>query len=135
MGIAPYNITSSVTLVIAQRLARRLCPKCKVLTNLPPASLAAAGFSAEEIEQGVQIYEAKPTGCDECNDGYKGRVGIYQVMPMSEDIQEIVLQGGNALQIAEAAQRSGIQDLRASALQKVKDGVLGLTEADRVTKS
>lgn len=135
MGIAPYNITSSVTLVIAQRLARRLCPKCKVLTNLPAASLTAAGFTGDEISQGLQIYEAKPSGCDECNDGYKGRVGIYQVMPMTEDIQEIVLQGGNALQIAEAAERSGVPDLRSSALKKVKDGVLGLTEADRVTKS
>lgn len=135
MGIAPYNITSSVTLVIAQRLARRLCPRCRVLTNYPSASLHAAGFTDEEINQGLQIYEAKPSGCDECNDGFKGRVGIYQVMPMSEDIQEIVLQGGNALQIAQAAERSNIPDLRKSALKKVKDGVLSLTEADRVTKS
>ena len=134
MGIAPYNITSSVTLVIAQRLARRL-HDCKVQVDLPPPSLLAAGFTLEEIDAGVTLYEAKQGGCPDCNDGFKGRVGIYQVMPMTDDIQEIVLQGGNAMQIAQAAQKSGIMDLRQSALKKVKDGLISLTEADRVTKS
>lgn len=134
MGIAPYNITSSVTLVIAQRLARRL-HDCKIPVTLPPPSLLSAGFTLEEIEAGLELYEAKPGGCPDCNDGFKGRVGIYQVMPMTEQIQEIVLQGGNALQIAEAADRSGVLDLRKSALKKAKDGLISLTEADRVTKS
>ena len=134
MGIAPYNITSSVTLVIAQRLARRL-HDCKVEVSLPEASLVAAGFSKEEIAEGIKLYEAKPGGCPDCNDGFKGRVGIYQVMPMTEAIQEIVLEGGNALQIAQAAQKSGVPDLRQSALKKAKDGMISLTEADRVTKS
>lgn len=134
MGIAPYNITSSVTLVIAQRLARRL-HDCKVPVNLPPPSLLAAGFTLEEIEAGLELYEARQGGCPDCNDGFKGRVGIYQVMPMTEAIQEIVLEGGNALQIAQAAQKSGIADLRKSALKKAKDGLISLTEADRVTKS
>ena len=131
MGIAPYNITSSVTLIIAQRLARRL-HSCKKVANYPPKTLLDAGFTQDEIDKGLTVYEAG--NCNECNDGYKGRVGIYQVMPMVEDIQKIVLQGGNALQIAEVAQRNGINDLRASALQKVRDGMTSLIEIDRVTK-
>ncbi|HEV2620745.1 MAG TPA: type IV-A pilus assembly ATPase PilB [Frateuria sp.] len=131
MGIAPYNITSSVTLVIAQRLARRL-HDCKKPQNLPPHALLAAGFSQQEIDEGLTLYE--PVGCEHCNEGYKGRVGIYQVMPMLEDIQKIILQGGNALQIAEVARQAGINDLRASALKKAKNGVTSLAEIDRVTK-
>jgi type IV pilus assembly protein PilB len=131
MGIAPYNITSSVTLIIAQRLARRL-HECKKPMDLPPAVLLAAGFSQADIDAGLTVYEA--VGCDGCNEGYKGRVGIYQVMPMLEDIQKIILQGGNALQISEAAKAAGVNDLRASALLKVKNGLTSLTEIDRVTK-
>lgn len=131
MGIAPYNITSSVTLIIAQRLARRL-HDCKKPMDLPPHALLAAGFTQEDIDAGLTIYE--PVGCDNCNEGYKGRIGIYQVMPMLEDIQKIVLQGGNALQIAEAARKAGVNDLRASALLKVKNGLTSLAEIDRVTK-
>ncbi|WP_413623902.1 type IV-A pilus assembly ATPase PilB [Luteibacter sp. Lutesp34] len=131
MGIAPYNITSSVTLIIAQRLARRL-HDCKRAIQLPPAALLAEGFTQEEIDEGITIYEA--VGCDSCNEGYKGRVGIYQVMPMVEDIQKIVLEGGNAMQIAEVAKKAGINDLRASALLKVRNGVTSLAEINRVTK-
>jgi type IV pilus assembly protein PilB len=131
MGIPPYSITSSVTLVIAQRLARRL-HDCKKPQTLPPHVLLAAGFSQEDIDAGLTLYEAG--GCEHCNEGYKGRVGIYQVMPMTEDIQKIVLQGGNALQIGEVARSIGINDLRASALLKVKAGVTSLAEIDRVTK-
>jgi len=131
MGIAPYNITSSVTLIIAQRLARRL-HECKKQQDLPPHVMLAAGFSQADIDAGLTIYEAG--GCDGCNEGYKGRVGIYQVMPMLEDIQRIILQGGNALQISEVAKAAGVNDLRASALLKVKNGLTSLTEIDRVTK-
>jgi type IV pilus assembly protein PilB len=131
MGIAPYNITSSVTLIIAQRLARRL-HECKKPMDLPPAVLLAAGFSQADIDAGLTVYEA--VGCDGCNEGYKGRLGIYQVMPMLEDIQKIILQGGNALQISEVAKAAGVNDLRASALLKVKQGLTSLTEIDRVTK-
>jgi type IV pilus assembly protein PilB len=131
MGIAPYNITSSVTLIIAQRLARRL-HSCKKPMQLPPQVLLDAGFTQADIDAGLTIYEA--VGCNECNEGYKGRVGIYQVMPMLEDIQKIILQGGNALQISEVARKAGINDLRASALKKVKDGMTSLAEIDRVTK-
>jgi type IV pilus assembly protein PilB len=131
MGIAPYNITSSVTLIIAQRLARRL-HECKKPHDLPAEVMLKAGFTQADIDAGLTIYQAG--GCDGCNDGYKGRVGIYQVMPMLEDIQKIILQGGNALQIAEAARNAGVNDLRASALLKVKNGLTSLAEIDRVTK-
>ena len=132
MGIAPYNITSSVTLVIAQRLARRLCERCKKPVQIPDNALLAEGFSEEEIATGFTVYE--PVGCDECTNGYKGRTGLYQVMPMTDEIASIVLAGGNALQIAEASQRSGVHDLRQSALMKVKKGMTSLAEINRVTK-
>ena len=132
MGVAPFNITSSVTLVVAQRLARRL-HDCKKRVELPEHALLAEGFSAEEIASPeFKIYEA--VGCPDCTEGYKGRTGIYQVMPMSDEIQEIVLAGGNAMQIADAAQRAGIRDLRQSALMKVRNGVTSLAEINRVTK-
>ncbi len=132
MGIAPYNITSSVTLVIAQRLARRLCSNCKRLTNLPAHALLAEGFTQEQLDAGIQLYEA--VGCDECTEGYKGRTGIYQVMPMTDEISTIILAGGNALQIAEAAQAIKVNDLRQSALKKAAAGVTSLAEINRVTK-
>jgi len=132
MGIAPYNITSSVTLVIAQRLARRLCPRCKKPHNIPANALLAEGFTQEDLDGDFTLFEA--VGCDECTEGYKGRVGIYQVMPMTDEISSIVLAGGGAIQIAEAAQRSGIRDLRQSALWKAKQGLTSLAEINRVTK-
>ncbi|SKA07779.1 type IV-A pilus assembly ATPase PilB [Novilysobacter spongiicola] len=132
MGVAPFNITSSVTLVVAQRLARRL-HDCKREIQLPEHALLAEGFTAEEITlPDFRIYE--PVGCPDCTEGYKGRTGIYQVMPMSDEIQEIVLAGGNAMQIAEAAQRAGVRDLRQSALLKVRRGITSLAEINRVTK-
>jgi type IV pilus assembly protein PilB len=131
MGIAPYNITSSVTLVIAQRLARRL-HDCKRPMTLPKPALLAEGFSDADIDAGMNLFEA--VGCSGCNEGYKGRTGIYQVMPMSEEIQKIVLSGGNALQIAAEAKRIGIADLRVSALLKARQGVTSLAEINRVTK-
>ena len=132
MGIAPYNITSSVTLVIAQRLARRLCSNCKRPQQLPENALLAEGYTAEQITKGINLFE--PVGCDECTEGYKGRTGIYQVMPMTDDIASIVLQGGNAMDIADAAQKIGINDLRQSALIKAAQGTTSLAEINRVTK-
>ena len=132
MGIAPYNITSSVTLVIAQRLARRLCPHCKRKVQLPDHALIAEGYTEAEVRAGIDVYEA--VGCEECTEGYKGRTGIYQVMPMSEEIAAVVLAGGNAMEIARIAREQGIRDLRDSALLKVKEGVTSLAEINRVTK-
>jgi type IV pilus assembly protein PilB len=131
MGIAPYNITSSVTLVIAQRLARRL-HDCKKAISLPPAALLSEGFSQAEIDAGMQIFDA--VGCSGCNEGYKGRTGIYEVMPLSEEISKIILSGGSAIQISEEARRQGIPDLRASALLKARNGLISLAEMNRVTK-
>ncbi len=131
MGIAPYNITSSVSLVIAQRLARRL-HECKTPLDLPSTALLAEGYSEAEVKEGLHIFDA--AGCDGCNEGYKGRVGIYQVMPMLDDIQKIILEGGNAMQISEVAREAGIPDLFTSALRKVKHGVTSLAEINRVTK-
>jgi type IV pilus assembly protein PilB len=131
MGVAPFNITSSVTLVIAQRLARRL-HDCKRPMDLPEHALLAEGFTADEVHAGITLYEA--VGCNDCTEGYKGRTGLYQVMPMTEEIQTIVLAGGNVQQIAEAAQHAGVRDLRQSALLKVKNGVTSLAEINRVTK-
>jgi type IV pilus assembly protein PilB len=132
MGIAPFNITSSVSLVIAQRLARRLCNSCKREAKLPEHALLAEGYTPDEVHAGITLYEA--VGCGECTGGYKGRTGIYEVMPMSEKIQSIVLQGGNAMQIAEAAQASGVKNLRQSALLKARNGITSLAEINRVTK-
>ena len=136
MGIAPYNITSAVLLVIAQRLARRLHDCKKPMAPLPPGALKAEGFTdaqIADIEAGrITLYDA--AGCPQCNEGYKGRSGIYQVMPMTEEIQRIVLEGGNALQIAAAAKTSGVRDLRESALLKVLNGTTSLAEINRVTK-
>ena len=131
MGIAPYNITSSVSLVIAQRLVRRL-HDCKRAVHLPEHALLAEGFTADEVHAGITVYEA--VGCEDCTEGYKGRAGIYQVMPMSEQIQQIVLAGGNVQQITEASLQSGVRDLRRSALDKVRQGVTSLIEINRVTK-
>jgi type IV pilus assembly protein PilB len=130
MGIAPYNITSSVTLVIAQRLARRL-HDCKKPMVLPQAALLAEGFSESEIAD-LRLYDA--VGCPSCNEGYKGRTGIYETMPLSDSIARIVLAGGNVLEIAKAARAAGVSDLRGSALLKVKNGITSLAEINRVTK-
>jgi type IV pilus assembly protein PilB len=132
MGIAPFNITSSVSLVIAQRLARRLCGSCKAESHLPEHALLAEGYTTDEVREGITLYEA--VGCPECTGGYKGRTGIYEVMPMTDKIQAIILQGGNSMQIAEAAQASGVKNLRQSALLKAKNGITSLAEINRVTK-
>ena len=132
MGIAPFNITSSVSLVIAQRLARRLCPNCKREQHLPEHALLAEGFTSDEVRTGFTLYEA--VGCNDCTGGYKGRTGIYEVMPMTEQIQAIILQGGNAMQIAEVARATGVNSLRQSALLKVRNGLTSLAEINRVTK-
>ncbi len=131
MGVKPYAIATSVSLIIAQRLARRLCENCKEIRDVPAEALLQEGFDRDEVGSGLQIFG--PTGCKQCNEGYKGRVGIYQVMPVSEEIARIILEGGNAVQIAEQSSSDGVWDLRRSALQKVKDGITSLEEINRVT--
>jgi type IV pilus assembly protein PilB len=131
MGVKPYAISSSVHLIIAQRLARKLCDSCKKEVEIPNDALLKEGFTKEDIKSGIKLYG--PVGCKNCNDGYKGRCGIFQVLPMTEAINRIILEGGTAMQIAEQAAKEGIPDLRQSALKKVKDGVTGLEELNRVT--
>ncbi|RDI26346.1 type IV-A pilus assembly ATPase PilB [Pseudacidovorax intermedius] len=131
MGIAPFNIASSVILITAQRLARRLCPQCKLPADLPPQALLDAGFRREEIDGSWKPY--RPVGCPACSGGYKGRVGIYQVMPISEEIQKIILRDGSALEIAAQSEREGVRSLRRSGLQKVMQGVTSLEEVLGVT--
>jgi type IV pilus assembly protein PilB len=126
MGIAPFNIASSVILITAQRLARRLCPNCKAPADIPHETLLEAGFTDEDVDGTWTPY--RPVGCGACNNGYKGRVGIYQVMPISEDIQRIILADGSALEIAKQAEREGVNNLRQSGLRKVKVGVTSLEE-------
>ena len=130
MGVAPFNIATTVHLIIAQRLARRLCAHCKKPVKLPPEALVAEGFTEEEAST-LTLYE--PVGCDNCNKGYKGRVGIYEVMPVSEEISRIVMRGGNAIEIADQMQAEGIKNLRASGLEKARQGVTSLAEINRVT--
>jgi len=130
MGVAAYNIASSVTLIIAQRLARRLCQHCKEEVQIPAEELINQGFRKDELKE-LTIYKA--AGCDQCNHGYKGRLGIYEVLPISEEIGRIIMASGNALQIAEQAKREGINDLRQSGLNKVRMGLTSLEEVNRVT--
>ena len=126
MGIAPFNIASSVNLITAQRLARRLCKQCKEPHDLPEQTLLDAGFKAAELDGSWKLY--RPVGCSACNNGYKGRVGIYQVMPITEAMQEIILRGGSAMEIASQARKEGVRTLRESGLQKVKLGITSLEE-------
>ena len=131
MGVKPYAIASSISLIIAQRLARRLCNDCKETRDIPPEALLKEGFTREDIKQGLTIYG--PVGCSRCTDGYKGRTGIYQVMPVTHEIGQIILQGGNATQVADQAALEGVWDLRRAALEKARHGITGLEEINRIT--
>ena len=131
MGVKPYAIATSVRLIIAQRLARKLCDNCKEILNIPEEALLAEGFEQQEIDDGLRIYG--PVGCKSCDSGYKGRAGIFQVMPVSDAIGRIIMGGGNATDIADQAEKEGIWDLRKSALAKVKAGITSLEEVNRVT--
>ncbi|HFC92662.1 MAG TPA: type IV-A pilus assembly ATPase PilB [Leucothrix mucor] len=131
MGVPPFNIASSVHLIIAQRLARRLCKSCKQPADIPNEVLIQIGFSEDELSS-LTVYE--PKGCSDCSGGYKGRVGIYQVMPISETMAKMVMEGGNAIDLAEQAKKENILDLRQSGIEKVRQGITSLAELERVTK-
>ena len=131
MGVKPYAIATSVSLIIAQRLARRLCDNCKEVQDIPREALEKEGFEAEDLDEGINVFG--PKGCKICNDGYKGRVGIFQVMEVSEAMGRIIMEGGNAMQIADQAATEGVYDLRRAGLNKVKEGVTSLVEINRVT--
>jgi type IV pilus assembly protein PilB len=126
MGVAPFNIASSVILITAQRLARKLCENCKAPAEYPREALLRAGYKETELDGSWKPYKA--VGCSSCSNGYKGRVGIYQVMPISEEIQRIILSQGTAMDIAKQAKAEGVRDLRESGLVKVRAGVTSLEE-------
>jgi len=130
MGVKPYAIATSVSLIIAQRLARRLCDNCKEVRDIPREALEKEGFDAKDVEK-LTIFG--PKGCKSCNDGYKGRIGIFQVMEVSEIMGRIIMEGGNSMQIADQASKEGVIDLRQAGLNKVKEGVTSLEEINRVT--
>ena len=131
MGVPTYNIATSVSLIVAQRLARRLCDHCKQPVELPPAVLEGAGFSAAEA---AEVRPFGPVGCEHCNEGYRGRAGLFQVMPVSEDMARLIMEGRDALALAEQARAEGITDLRRAGLDKVAAGITSLEEVERVTR-
>lgn len=133
MGVAPFNIASAVSLITAQRLARRLCKHCKVPINAPKEALLKVGFIEDDFKADFQLYGPKEGGCDQCNGGYKGRVGIYQVMPVTEAIARIIMENGNAIDIADQAKKEGVNDLRRSGILKVMQGLTSIAEVEACT--
>ena len=131
MGVMPFNIASSVLLITAQRLARRLCESCKTTVEYPRDALKRAGYSDEDLDGSWKPYKA--VGCSACNNGYKGRVGIYQVMPITEELQRLIISNGSAIDIAHQAAKEGVRDLRQSGLVKVRAGATTLEEVISVT--
>jgi type IV pilus assembly protein PilB len=130
MGVPAFNIATSVSLIIAQRLGRRLCSICKTKADIPSEALKEAGFTNKMLNEATLF---KPVGCDACSGGYKGRVGIYEVVRITDAISRIIMEGGNAIQIADVAREEGFNNLRTSALMKVAQGITSLEEANRVT--
>src|SRR5579863_4604142 len=131
MGVKPYTIATSVSLIIAQRLARKLCNNCKQPIDIPAEAAKKEGFDPGDIEQGIRVYRA--VGCGQCTDGYKGRLGIYQVMPVTETIGRIIMEGGGAMNVNDQAVKDGVWNLRRSGLEKVKVGLTSLEEVNSVT--
>ena len=131
MGVKPYAIATSVSLIIAQRLARRLCSQCKAIVDIPAEALLKEGFQEADVRAGIKIYG--PKGCSACTDGYKGRCGIYQVMPVTEALGRIIMEGGNAIDISDQAAKEGVWDLRRAGLEKVKQGMTSIEEVNWVT--
>ena len=129
MGVPPYNIASSVSIIVAQRLARRLCERCKVQLDIPTPELLREGFREDQLAD-LKVYG--PVGCEHCTNGYRGRVGIFQVLPVSETLGHIIMEGGNAMDISEQAAKEGVPTLRESGLRKVQAGVTSLDEVNRV---
>ncbi len=133
MGVPPYNIASSVVLIIAQRLARRLCDHCKTAEDgVPREEMVLQGFTEEDLGTGFKLYKA--VGCEKCTGGYKGRLGVYQVLPVSDAMGRIIMSNGNAIELADQAKKEGIRDLRRSGIMKVMQGVTSLEEINRITK-
>jgi len=133
MGVPAFNLATSVTLIIAQRLARRLCTNCKTKIDVPAPALKEEGFTDEDIASGFEVFGPNTDGCDSCSSGYKGRVGIYEVVKITPELSRIIMEDGNSMDLAKQAQKHGFNDLRRSSLEKVMQGVTSLAEANRVT--
>jgi type IV pilus assembly protein PilB len=132
MGVAPFNIASSVIIITAQRLARKLCPQCKKPESIPTEALLGAGFTEEDLDGSWELFH--PVGCSHCkNTGYKGRIGVYEVMPITDEMRQLIMRNANALEIAELARSEGVRNLRGSGLIKVKAGITSLEEIEAVT--
>lgn len=131
MGIPAFAIATTINIIIAQRLARRLCVHCRVAVDIPKDSLLADGFTETDVARGFKVYRA--VGCEQCNGGYKGRTGIYQVMPVSDAMKRLIMEGANAIALADQSRKEGIPDIRRSGLRKVQDGVTSLEEINTVT--
>ncbi len=131
MGIPSFAVATTINVIVAQRLARRLCPHCKQPMNIPKDALVSEGFSEQQVDEGFTLFEA--TGCDQCNNGYKGRTGIYQVMPISDAMKRLIMEDANAVVLADQARAEKIPDIRESGLKKVQDGITSLKEINRVT--
>jgi type IV pilus assembly protein PilB len=132
MGVAPFNVASSVIMITAQRLGRKLCTHCKKPEDIPPEALLRAGFKEEDLDGSWQPYG--PVGCDNCKGtGYKGRIGIYQVLPISDDMRQVIMRGGSSIEIADLARAEGVRDMRQSGLLKVRSGMTSLEEIEAVT--
>lgn len=132
MGVPAYNLATSVTLIVAQRLARLLCPKCRRPLHLPDEALVAEGFAAAQVDRGLQLYDANDNGCGDCDHGYKGRTGIYEVVPLEAELQRLILAEGDSLALAETAQALGYDNVRRAGLRKVASGLTSLREVNRV---
>ncbi len=133
MGVPAFNLATSVNLIIAQRLARRLCPNCKGSIDVPGETLLAEGFTDEQVDAGIEVFEPNAAGCDKCNDGYKGRVGIYEVVKITKEMAQIIMEDGNSMELAKQASTLGFKNLRLAGLEKVIQGVTSLAEVNRVT--
>jgi type IV pilus assembly protein PilB len=131
MGIPAFAIATTINIIIAQRLTRRLCVHCRVAVDIPKDSLLAEGFTETDVARGFKVYRA--VGCEQCNGGYKGRTGIYQVMPVSDAMKRLIMEGANAIALADQSRKEGIPDIRRSGLRKVQDGVTSLEEINTVT--
>lgn len=134
MGVPAFNIATSVSMIIAQRLGRRLCSACKKPATIPEATLLEEGFTPEQIKAGLSLFEHNPEGCSKCNKGYKGRVGVYETMAMTPEIAQVIMDNGSSLDILATAKQQGFRSLRQSGLRKVIQGVTSLEEMNRVIK-
>ncbi|MCL4150648.1 UNVERIFIED_CONTAM: hypothetical protein GTU68_016382, partial [Idotea baltica] len=132
MGVPAFNLATSVSLIIAQRLARRLCTVCKKQLDVPKDLLLAEGFTEDDVKEGIELYEANEEGCDKCTSGYKGRVGIYEVVKITDELARIIMEEGNSIELSDQARVHGFNDLRRSGLEKVMKGLTSLAEANRV---